>query len=215
MYRLSVIIFLLLLASAAWSDDVSPDRLIDQATRDLLIVIEQGRGYYDEEPDRFFAEIERVIAPIVDFYAFSRGVMGNWGSKNYYKSLQSDGERENFDRRVERFSVVFRRALIETYGKGLMAFGGERIEVKPVPEGDLAAGNTYVVQLIYPEDSPPHVIKYRMRRDKKGQWRMRNVILDEINLGVVYRNQFAAAVTRHGGDIDKVIDSWWATDGGT
>lgn len=198
----------LLFCSTAIAESSSPDRLIDQATSDLLSVIERAREYYDEEPNRYFDEIDGVIAPIVDFYAFSRGVMGKWGSKSYYSQLATDAEREEFDAQVTRFVEVFRGALVETYGKGLMAFAGEKVEVKPVSEKDLASGSVYVVQLIHAEGSPPHVIRYRMRRGKDGNWRMRNVILDEINLGLVYRNQFAAAVARHDGSIDKVIDGW-------
>ena len=53
-----------------------------------------------------------------------------------------------------------------------------------------------------------------MKRGGDGQWRMRNVILDEINLGKVYRNQFAAAAVKYKGDIDQVIDNWSVTDEG-
>ena len=103
---------------------------------------------------------------------------------------------------------MFRGALVETYGKGLLAFAGERLEVKPVGPEELERGDTYVVQLLHTREGGQHVIRYRMKRGGDGQWRMRNVILDEINLGKVYRNQFAAAAVKYKGDIDQVIDNW-------
>jgi phospholipid transport system substrate-binding protein len=186
----------------------APDELIRDTTDRLLSTVESARDYYDDNPQRYFGEIESIITPIVDFYSFSRGVMGQWGSRAYYASLKSDAERQQFEDQVARFSEVFRASLVETYSKGLLAFGGEKIEVSPVSESDLDAGRTYVVQTIVPPDnSEPHVIRYLMRRDENG-WQIRNVILDEINLGRVYRNQFAAAVSKYNGDVDKVIENW-------
>jgi len=47
-----------------------------------------------------------------------------------------------------------------------------------------------------------------MRRDKKGQWKLRNVTIEAINLGKVYQSQFYSAVKQYNGDIDQVIDNW-------
>ena len=43
-----------------------------------------------------------------------------------------------------------------------------------------------------------------------GDWRVRNVIVNGINLGLTYRNQFAEALRSpaNKGDIDKVIAGW-------
>lgn len=196
------------ISSLAVADSASPDRLVSQATNELLTAVTEARGYYETDPTRFFDRVEQIISPLVDFYSFSRGVMGEWGSRSYYQSLQSEEQRIEFDQQVSRFSETFRRALVETYGKGLLAFGGEKIEVKPVPAEDIKSGNVYVIQIIHVEDGPPHIIRYRMKRGRDGSWQIRNVILDEINLGVVYRNQFAASVVKYSGDVNSAIDNW-------
>jgi len=51
---------------------------------------------------------------------------------------------------------------------------------------------------------------YSMFRSEDGIWRMRNIIVNGVNMGLTYRNQFSSAATdaRYGGDMDKVIDGW-------
>ena len=48
------------------------------------------------------------------------------------------------------------------------------------------------------------------QRDKKGKWRLRNLIVETVNLGVIYRNQFQAAARDAEGDLNVVIDNWTA-----
>lgn len=189
--------------------NVPPDSVIRKTTDHLLATVESARGYYSTDPERYYGEIESIITPIVDFYSFSRGVMGRWGSNAYLDSLTTPEQKTHFKDQVRRFSEVFRGALVETYSKGLLAFGGESIEVSAVDPADIAKGETYVVQTIVPGDgSESHIIRYRMRRDGDEHWQVRNVILDEINLGVVYRNQFTSAANKYNGDLDRVIDNW-------
>jgi phospholipid transport system substrate-binding protein len=49
-----------------------------------------------------------------------------------------------------------------------------------------------------------------MGQGEDGVWRVRNVIVDGVNLGLTYRNQFASAMQSGDarGDIDAVIDEW-------
>ena len=43
-----------------------------------------------------------------------------------------------------------------------------------------------------------------------GNWRLRNIIIGGVNIGLTYRSQFASALKdpKYGGDMDKVIDAW-------
>ena len=198
--------------AAAKSAPLSPDLLIEDATRNLLDVVDEARGYFDEDPERFYLQVESIIAPLVDFYSFSRGVMGRWGSRAYYQSLPTKEDKQRFDAQVRRFTEVFRAGLIRTYGKGLLAFSGETIEVQPVPAEEIRQGVVTVVQLIHGSEDKPYVIRYKMRQGKDGTWKIRNVTLDTLNLGKVYQNQFASAAGKYNGDIDQVIDNWSVTD---
>ncbi|MDN5534893.1 ABC transporter substrate-binding protein, partial [Pseudomonas sp.] len=41
-----------------------------------------------------------------------------------------------------------------------------------------------------------------------GEWKVRNVIVNGINIGKLFRDQFADAMQRNGNDLDKTIDGW-------
>jgi phospholipid transport system substrate-binding protein len=152
------------------------------------------------------------MAPVMDYQTFARTVMGRYGSSNAYRTLKTDQERAQFKARVEDFTKVFRQTIMNTYGKGLMAFNGEKITVLPLDDENAAkvdAGDyVQVVQVIHSEDGSDTKIYYKLKPNRDGAWKMRNVVIDTINLGKVYQSQFASAVKDSNGDIDKAIMAW-------
>jgi phospholipid transport system substrate-binding protein len=102
---------------------------------------------------------------------------------------------------------------VSSYSKGLMAFSGSRIELaKPDPK-DAASTHVSVQQLIYSENIQPYVLLYQMGLNKKSQqWELRNLIIDSVNLGEIYKSQFQAAARKKEGDLDAVIDQWTTGD---
>jgi phospholipid transport system substrate-binding protein len=47
-----------------------------------------------------------------------------------------------------------------------------------------------------------------MGRNKAGDWKLRNIIIESVNLGEIYRSQFEASARKYEGDLDSVIDNW-------
>jgi len=205
-----------LLATAATTEassrvlpsDADPRAIIQTAVDDMVKAIESAKVYFDKEPERFHAEIDRILLPIVDFRSFARNVMGKHGSSRYQASLTDDAARAQFDARIDRFADRFKRGLVATYAKGLLAFEGERIEVEQLAGKGKSGDSVTVLQNIYSSGADSIKITYKMRKNKEQHWKVRNVHLQSINLGKVYRNQFASAARQYDGDIDKVIDNW-------
>ena len=100
-----------------------------------------------------------------------------------------------------------RVGLVRTYSKGLLAFGGSRIEFDD-SGSRIEESRATLRQLIYSDQVRPYVVVYTMGRNREGQWQIRNLVVENVNLGQIYRSQFEAEARRHDGDIDKVIDSW-------
>jgi phospholipid transport system substrate-binding protein len=44
-----------------------------------------------------------------------------------------------------------------------------------------------------------------------GTWKMRNVVINGINIGKLFRDQFAQAMQENQNDLDKVINNWTDT----
>ena len=189
-----------------------PQILIQDVTGQILAAILLASSYYQEDPERFYVEVESIMAPVMDYKTFARTVMGRYGSSSAYRALKTDQDRAQFRARVEEFTKVFRQTIMNTYGKGLMAFNGEKITVLPLDEENVAkvyAGDfVQVVQVIHSKDGSDTNIYYKLKPNRDGQWKMRNVVIDTINLGKVYQSQFASAVKDSDGDIDKAILAW-------
>jgi phospholipid transport system substrate-binding protein len=47
-----------------------------------------------------------------------------------------------------------------------------------------------------------------MRPNKAGDWLVRNVTIDSVNVGQLYQNQFLAAMKKQNNNFSKVIDNW-------
>jgi phospholipid transport system substrate-binding protein len=185
----------------------SAAEVLEITTERILAVIEDARSYVDENPERYFAAVQEVLDPVVDFRGFARGVMGEYATTARYRSLDEAG-REKLREQLERFSATMRSGLVRTYSKGLLAFGGSRVELDDGSGGSADDRRATLKQLIYSDSGQPYVVIYQMARDSDGQWRMRNLIVENVNLGQIYRSQFEAAARRHDGDLDAVIDNW-------
>ncbi len=194
---------------------VSAHTVVENITVDLIALIKGAQEYVDEDEERFYQELDGLLRPFVDFRSFARAVMGKHASKKKMAALDDAG-REQLNAHIDRFSDVFSNALIQTYGKGLLAFEGERIEVVPAdPEAKTKPGKATVKQLIYGEREAPYEIFYSMRQNGDKEWKLRNMIVESINLGKIYRNQFDNAYQVYEGDIDRVIDNWVVAGGDT
>lgn len=202
------------LISALWlglavpaTAEQAPDEVIRGVTTEVVALIESARGYVDRDPQRFYDGVEDIMEDVIDFSGFARGVMGRYGSRAHYRSLDAAGQKQ-LRAQAARFSEVFKDRLIQTYAKGLLAFNGNRIDVLPLSAEERGQRSVNVRQHIYADSPKPFVLIYKMSKDREGTWKVRNVSIEGINLGSTYRTQFAAAAAANGGDLDRVIDGW-------
>ena len=185
-------------AAAAAAED--PRRMVSETSDALIVVIEQGKQYYETDPGRFYAEVQTVLDPAIDFDAFARGVMAV-----HYKRA-SEAQRT-------RFAEAFRTGLVRTYAKALLEFSDEQIVVLPETKPPRDPKKQMVKMEVRSSSGKVYPAVYAMRLYDDGQWRIRNIIINGINIGLTYRNQFASAMkaAEYGGDLDSVIDSWSET----
>ena len=205
-----LMLLLLNISTFSYAQAIGPQLRIESATQDLMALITDAKTYFDEDPERFYRELTAIINPLVDFKSFTRSVMGDYGTRDYYLSLNKE-QRTQYKKDYKRFVGRFQEGLINTYGKGLLAFSGQKITVEPASAEDIEKikklESVDVVQKIVGTDKT-FTINYKMRPNKKGEWLLRNVSIESINVGQLYRNQFAAAMKKHEGDFPQVIDSW-------
>ena len=208
------VVALLMVAVSAWGKQAvsmtAHDVVRDTSDR-VMSVVTAAQDYADEDPERYYSEIQGILDPVVDFRGFARGVMGPYASSERYRSMDEAG-RARLRAQLDRFTEVMRVGLVRTYGKGLLAFGGSQIEVSEAAPGEAEMSRVSVKQLVFSAGAEPYVLMYQMGKDKSGDWKLRNIIIESVNLGEIYRSQFEAAARKHDGDLDAVIDSWQAVE---
>lgn len=181
------------LTAPVQADDSDPEHIIMTVSEQVLEAVKKERRTFKENPEALKAKLMALMEPHTDFESFSRGVMGS-----YY--MQSSPEQR------ARFMEDFKETLIDLYTKALVAF-----EVKSMGIHETVYRNpesARVVMVVTSPDENTYFVQYSMRKDGAGKWVVRNVVLDGVNLGLTYRNQFKSAMETNGNDLDKVIVGW-------
>ncbi|MFK0573034.1 phospholipid-binding protein MlaC [Endozoicomonas sp.] len=179
----------------------SPQQDVEKITRGLLATLEKNIDGYKKNSDAFIVEVDRQLSPVIAFDSIARGVMGK------YSRRAKPGQ-------LEQFSSVFKDSLISFYGKALLKLDDTRLtieKVDAVPESvlnDYKAGKARLipVDMTVRTSSGTVAISYSMVH-QDGRWKLRNIIVDGINIGIQFRNQFAGAMSKHR-DIQYVVDYW-------
>ena len=192
-------------AEQATAAQKGPAEVISDVTAQVMTVVAEAGTYFDQDPDRYYQEIDGALAELVDWRGFATAVMGEYYSRG--RSMDQAG-RDNLKRQRDDFAATLREGLIRSYAKGLLAFGGARMEVEGVEASPQSARVASVTQLVYGEADRVYTIRYQMGQYKDGAWRLRNLIIETINLGEIYRNQFSALARDADDDLDRVIAQW-------
>ena len=171
-----------------------PYKKIEQVTVELLDIIATYRESYPETEVAYFDKLDQLLSAHVDFGFIARNVMGSYG-------------RSASPEQRDQFVEIFRNGLVETYGRGLISYNDQKIvllDATPVVEGQR---RVTVKQEIRSSDNV-YPLEYSLARKKSGEWMVINVVINGINLGKTFRNQFVQSAQRSAGDIDQVIGGW-------
>lgn len=208
--KLGVIVALLLAASGsvqAVAQNHAAYDLVQDTTEQVMDVVEAANAYADEDPERYYQQVQALLDPLIDYRGFARKVMGPYASSDRYRSLDEAG-RSKLVEQLDQFTAAMRASLVRTYSKGLLAFGGSRIELTPPDEEASGRPRVSLQQLIYADRRDPYVVVYQMGKEKSGEWKLNNVIIESVNLGEIYRDQFLASARERDGNLDEVIANW-------
>lgn len=196
--KLRITLFMALFAFAGLSAAATDARtVVEQTTHNLLADLQENKELYRTDPAAFYTALDTILGQVVDAEGVSRSVM----TVRYSRRATPE--------QMQRFQDNFKRSLIQFYGNALLEYDNQGIRVLP---GERAQGNnrsevrmevTDLKGVVYP-------VSYTMVKID-GQWMMRNVIINGINVGKLFRDQFAEAMQRNANDLDRVIDGWVET----
>ncbi|MDZ4300519.1 MAG: ABC transporter substrate-binding protein [Pseudomonas sp.] len=171
--------------------------VVQQTTTTLLADLKANKEQYRTDPGAFYNALNSILGPVVDVDGISRGVM----TVRY--SRQASPEQ------MQRFQENFKRSLMQFYGNALLEYNNQDIRVLPV-SGQQDPERTSVNMEIKDGKGVVYPLSYTMV-NQGGTWKMRNVVINGINVGKLFRDQFAQAMQDNRNDLDKVIDNWTET----
>lgn len=213
----SLLMFLMLLSGVARGGSLEvgtsiprhdPALMLQETTGQLLAVSIEARAYASNDRERYYESVSRILDQVVDISYFARSVMANHASTRLYQSLQTDADRQAFRDRLERFEIAMQRVLMARYADALLGFAGERITLGQAMYSTDDPNRASIEQTIQAADGTTYLVQYSLYRNQDGTWSIRNVIVEDVNLGQIYRSQFAEAVENHRGDVDFVVEHW-------
>ena len=171
-----------------------PHKFIDSQAQKMVSVIINNQELFAEDPELFKDKISMIFEPMVDFRRVGASVMG----KKYYLASSKSQRLE--------FIQAFKNSLLDTYTSTLAQWGDQRIvtvfpEVYEYKKTEDVQQNLITASNIYP-------ITYKVRKNKSGDWLIINIIVNGVNLGLTFRNQFQALAKEHDENIDEIIKHW-------
>ena len=177
------------------------EEAVARTTAEVLKFIETSSAYANDDQELFFAQVETLIDPLIDFRRFARNVMG----PHYKRASQAQRDA---------FAESFKRSLVRTYALALTEFRDGKVEVLPPRRPPRNPDTARVTQEISVGRASYQVV-YDMRR-RDGAWRLNNMIIEGLNVGITFKEQFASALRdpNYAGDLGRVIAAWADIIGG-
>lgn len=173
----------------------TPQQVVEETSNRVMEVLDSNRELYRKDSEAFLEGLSEVLDPVVDYEGIARSVM----TVRFSRDASPD--------QVQRFIDTFKRSMVQFYGNALLEFDSGEISVLPPRNRDKREDRASVNMEIKTANGTVYPTTYTMI-NKDGQWMVRNVIVEGINIGLLFRDQFAQAMQTHNNDLDKVIDNW-------
>jgi len=172
----------------------APTEVIRQSVDSLMSELEGKKDYYAQHEGELAQLVDSNMEKVADFRYIGASVMGR-----YFRGATPEQRT--------RFVDVFRKTLIDTYAKGLVTFDYQTLRVLDSESAGRYEDQASVPMEVVSTDGKTYPVNFTLRQSD-GQWKVVNVIVNGINLGLTFRNQFDQSMRDHDRDIDAVIDNW-------
>ena len=167
--------------------------LVKGTTDKMLADLTAKKEQYKQDPSKFYDALNTIVGPVVDAEGISRSIM----TVKYSRKATPD--------QMKRFQDNFKKGLFQFYGNALLEYNNQGITVDPAK--DESDDRTSVGMTVKGNNGAIYPVQYTLEKIN-GEWKLRNVIINGINIGKLFRDQFADAMQRNGNDLDKTINGW-------
>ena len=187
-------IFIALCSYEAKAEE-NPYIYIDTNAQLMVETLKNNKQLFTDDRDLFKDKIKEIFEPMIDFRLIAASVMGK---KYYFKATK--------DERAE-FIEIFKDSLLDTYAETLAQWEDQGIETIFVQyDSEKTLKSIEVKQELNTGDSI-YPILYKLRKTENG-WAIINIIINGVNLGLTFRNQFRALADEHDENVTLTIKNW-------
>lgn len=172
-----------------------PYNFIDSNAQKMVFVLTKNSELFETDRETYEQKIKDIFEPMIDFRRVAASVMG----KKYY--LQATIEQR------AQFVEIFKDSLLDTYAETLAQWGDSTISTQFQDDFSYKELKTVEVKQTLDTGSSKYPISYKLRKDKEG-WKIINIIINGVNLGLTFRNQFQALAISNNEKIESTIDNW-------
>ena len=194
------LVFFLLTGSLYILSDEDPYIFIDENAQKMVRVLTEDSSLFETDRVLYENKIKEIFEPMIDFRRVAASVMG----KKYYLLATKEERAE--------FVLIFRDSLLDTYAETLAQWGDSTITTEFPKNKEELSKNVEVKQTLDTGTSK-YPISYKLRKSKDG-WKIVNIIINGVNLGLTFRNQFQALAVSHNENISDTLKNW-VSDAGT
>ena len=190
-----LVLFLILFVSISSNSEENPFMFIDSNAQEMVKVLTEDSNLFETDRDEYENKIKIIFEPMIDFRRVSASVMG----KKYYLMSTPD-QRDNF-------IDIFKDSLLDTYAETLAQWGDSTISTHfpdVLIQDDI---RSVEVKQTLDTGTSKYPISYKLRKSPEG-WKIVNIIINGVNLGLTFRNQFQALAQSHNEDIEATLENW-------
>ena len=177
----------------ASDDNENAFNFINENAVYFLTIIKTEGSKYDEKPDEFKEKLKNIWEPMVDVGLVSRLIL----SKAYKTATEEQ---------ILLFQNRTKKLLLDTYITALLEF--EDYELQTSRKIKENKNKTLEVEINFFSASDSFKAKFTLYKNKQGELKIINIIIDGINLGLTFRNQFQDNLKNENYDLDKAIETW-------
>lgn len=183
-----------LISSSVWAGQEAARETVIRVVDSFRTEIIADKAQLAKNPELLSQRIDKILTPVINFDDFSKKVMGK-----YYRRATPDQR--------SRFVTVTRDTLLKTYSGSLLDLDPDKINVLPL--GPQRSGDEVKVDVDFKTgDGAPLNLNFYMEDYGNDDWKLSNVVINNINFGLTFRKQFAVMMQQNRNNIDSAIDAW-------
>lgn len=168
----------------------APNAFVQRVADQLITRLKADAPKIKSNPAVARQIVQQNIEPHIDSQGFARLVMGTYAGNNYSTAAQR-----------ALFEKNFKNTLIVNYGGELAKYANNTYTMRPYK----ATNAQYpVVTVDFNHQGQKIPVSFQLI-DKNNQWKIRNINVSGIDIGLQFRNQFADTVKRNSNSVEKAI----------